>query len=229
MMPFRKSIFWALVGQLAAHAACGDDLPSPSGASSTSGDTPPSLDSSTGTPGLDTGSGGDAPADCEEQYPLPFPDAGLFDSVFAPDPSDGYLIDVSTVCPDTASTYGLGADLEAFIYRPSQTGSEEWPSSRLPLLLFVSGAGISVSADGEQTYDYLLSELARNGFVVAAVEVPFVGWNQQQRQGALLCTLLWLDDTGAAGWDQADQDRLNCDIGLMGHSRGGMAVQNTLA
>jgi hypothetical protein len=66
-------------------------------------------------------------------------------------------------------------------------------------------------------YDHVLLPLAARGFIVASVQSDF---EVESRAKAMACTLRWLRKT----WTAENGVTPNCDVILMGHSRGGEAA-----
>jgi acetyl esterase/lipase len=118
-------------------------------------------------------------------------------------------------------------DFFVHVYRPAVTSDPnalEWPQQRLPIVLFSPGGGQSVIAGNQETYRHLFEPLVKEGFIVVAVEAPADYWGVAKRWRAMFCSLIWLQSPALGAWSERDNDRLNCDVVLAGHSRGGEAA-----
>lgn len=101
------------------------------------------------------------------------------------------------------------------VYWPSGTcQSADGPPSGLPMLVFLHGNGMDY-----EDHDYLLSHLARNGYVVCSIGNG--GFDGGSNEGRARQAISYLNGMHAF-WGYAD--RLTNDVVFMGHSRGGEAA-----
>jgi len=110
---------------------------------------------------------------------------------------------------------------------------------RFPLVVFEHGMGAELSYKG---YDYLAEDLATHGYVVISINADASNnvsdWLSQSRAQLILGTLDRLreidkngqiDENGNPGALNSLQGKLDFTrIGIMGHSRGGQGVSNTI-
>lgn len=137
------------------------------------------------------------------------------------EPSDGQILeDVS---------------YRVLVYRPD-AGMEAWPEDPLPLVVFMPGNGHFLfdpdgqidPADGDAStryYDPILTEIARQGAVVVAVQPTGLSISSGTRRTLMALTLVWARsnlDEMSGGF--AHRERLHGATVLMGHSRGGAAA-----
>ena len=101
------------------------------------------------------------------------------------------------------------------VYWPSDScQSADGPPDDLPLVVFLHGNGM-----GFEDHDYLLSHLARNGFVVCSIQNG--GFDGGSNEGRARQAISYANAMHAF-WSHAD--RLSDDVVFMGHSRGGEAA-----
>lgn len=215
-------VFHALI---LLQAGCPDDI----GTSSASeGTTASSSSDSTGFLPTTTESATDSTTGgpvCEQNYPLPIEEFVLADAAPLP----------TTVFParscDTLGLVGTAdnqldpmADIfDVYVYRPlGPIGG--WPGFKLPYVIFSPGAGqfAANSVTHDSFYLPLIEAYTSVGFVVFAIQPPPPprDWSVGHRGHAMACTALWAFNT----WIEKDNERLNCDFVVSGHSRGGEAA-----
>lgn len=227
---FHTAPFWL-------YLACGDDLaqesetePSIPGSSTitdssipttTRGSTSSSDTSGTTDPGLD---------ECGQAYPLPTREFALADET--PAPAQVSLIRdcsglgvLSDDPKDLRKLFPIVDDFEIYVYHPTIPNEEGWPMVKLPSVIFSPGAGqYTTDMNDAPLYLPLIKALTQSGFVVFAIQPPenFRGatWTVAQRAAAIGCTAAWT----YRSWLEKDNNRLNCDIVVAGHSRGGEAA-----
>lgn len=106
--------------------------------------------------------------------------------------------------------------LPVTVYHP-----DPLPGTPLPVLIMTNGAG----GQEAKFYGHILQPLAEMGFIVASVQS---NGEVEHRAKQMACTLRWLRKE----WNFENQTRdpgdnpakFNCDLVLMGHSRGGAAA-----
>jgi hypothetical protein len=91
---------------------------------------------------------------------------------------------------------------------------EVWHPGRKPLLVMEHGSG----GQNFLRYDHILRPLALQGIIAVSIEGGG-GDNPPRRAARILCTARWF----AALWPERNE-RLNCDLGFMGHSAGGQGA-----
>lgn len=161
--------------------------------------------------------GTEPPAQCDAKYPLPPVQTAVLK------PLVEELVEPIVHCaglPTLDHKNLPGQPFPVVIYRPVAWAQ----NARWPLLIFAPGANQAVTEGPAALYDHVLAPLAQSGFVVVAIDPKDRTWSVAQRYSAMLCTLLWLDSTLPGGWTEAGNNRLNCDVVAMGHSRGGEAA-----
>lgn len=101
------------------------------------------------------------------------------------------------------------------VWWPSSTcQSADGPPNGLPIVIFLPGNGMTI-----EDHDYLLSHLARNGYVACSVENgSYLGGSNEGRAREAISYLNGMH----AFWSHAD--RLTNDVIFIGHSRGGEAA-----
>jgi hypothetical protein len=242
---------WISTVAIAGGCSGPHDLGGSSGVLSTSGDTPTTGSTSTGTydDGVDgesgdlgDGGGGGGGYPCAMQgmfdtYQTEIPDTTV-DEEFAEDVDPRIicdfpeLVDANGVDPDRLSTRDAeGIDFfDIYVYRP-EDGSGDWPEDMPhPAVFFAPGTGLNTVTPNsfptqpeDHFYNYLFEPLAQAGFVVLAIQPSNAGWGSGKRRAALACAMLWAKDANN-GWAAAGDDRIGDAAVLMGHSRGGSAA-----
>lgn len=209
---FTQGHSWGLILLL---GACPDD------GGSTEAETVTSTSTSSESIGfiMPTGptTGSDPVVPCNAEYPLP-------PVMFVTEkPLTGGTVTPAIHCPDLPTEdFQLlsGEPFPVLIYSPvAWSQGVQWP-----LVLFSPGVNQNITDDTTELYGDIFNRLAESGFVVVALQPDDANWSVSERFSAMLCTLLWLDSTQPGGWSEAGQNRLNCDVIAMGHSRGGEAA-----
>ncbi len=101
------------------------------------------------------------------------------------------------------------------VYWPSNTcQAADGPPNDLPVIVFLHGNGMAYD-----DHDYLLSHLARNGFVVCSIQNG--GFDGGSNEGRARQAISYLNGMHAF-WGYSG--RLTNDVVFMGHSRGGEAA-----
>lgn len=175
-----------------------------------------------GTDGLgstgDSGTGSDEELDCPPVHvTLPNFDEALVVREWLDGEEHIDLADTGGLCDDLMSGPGAlttGEAWEILIFRPGLEGGT-WPDGKWPLVVFQHGNGQVGGKLGE--YDHLFRALAAEGFVVTSIDTPVLD-SPERRASHVLCTTRWLTTL----W--AERDRLDCRLGLVGHSNGGAAT-----
>ena len=91
---------------------------------------------------------------------------------------------------------------------------ELWHPGRKPLLVMEHGSG----GQNFLQYDHILRPLALQGIIAASIQGG-PSHSPPKRAARILCTARWF----AARWPERNE-RLNCDLGFMGHSSGGQGA-----
>lgn len=116
-----------------------------------------------------------------------------------------------------------------FVYQPTVPMSMGvWPDFKLPYVIFSPGAAQFSTSDSSPYISYyheMVEAYPSVGFVVFAIQPPTIDsrgadWSVGRRALAMACTSLW----AFTQWSEKDNDRLNCDFIVSGHSRGGEAA-----
>ena len=121
-------------------------------------------------------------------------------------------------------------DFEGFplnIYKPSHPANILEDCGRFPLVVFIHGNCPSQDPDHYLKWTWMLSYLARAGFVVAIPQLKSFNTHYDTTAPEILEELL-----GVIGWmlfEWKYSYLLSTPIGLIGHSRGGVAVANVAA
>ena len=168
---------------------------------------------------------GEPEPECIPAYPLPVEVFELADETPTPEP-----VVVSRVCDvlglvgtDDTQLRSMVDDFSVYTYRPKvPMGSGDWPEFKLPYVIFSPG-NAQFAADvitDESYYREVIEAYTSVGFVVFAIQPPFDEWLMGRRARAMACTAIWAFST----WSESENDRLNCDFVVSGHSRGGEAA-----
>lgn len=200
----------AWVGATALLAGCGDDVavetltvtegePTTTTSEVTLEPTigVPTTESPTTSEGGTTTSCGGGLRSCEEpQYPI---EGAPFSVV-----SELYQLDPAEVC----ATIQVPTDIpEVQVSRP-----DPLPDAPLPFAILTNGQG-----QNHLGYGHILNPLAAMGFIAASVQSES---EVESRAHAMACVLRWLRTT----WVANKCVTPNCDLVLIGHSRGGEAA-----
>lgn len=226
-----KNAYILVVVWAACVVACADDIAETSAteSSSTTGTTqslPTTTEVPTTTATTETTSG--VPI-CEQEYPLPISSFELADPI--PEPE---AIEPRTACNDefgilvgtgTNQLNPLTDNFRVFVYRP-KVAMRDWPEFPTPYVIFSHGVGQLPATYNDDPNNFmnvpryleLVESFTSAGFVVFAIETPT--WYPQKRAHAMACTALW----AFSEWSEAENNRLNCDFVVSGHSQGGEAA-----
>jgi hypothetical protein len=118
-------------------------------------------------------------------------------------------------------------DLQAQVYFPADVAGATQPNqlsasqANYPLIIIIHGQ--SLSSNSYEGYNYLLEHLAKNGFIAASIHIPVgVGdWRgvDRARMGFQHISILKT---------KFGNTKIQNNIGMMGHSRGGEAVASAV-
>jgi dienelactone hydrolase len=209
MLNFKFLCFLACSGLSMLAFACGDDGTVQTG-TATDGMTTTATDGMTTseTPGTMSGppttSAGETTFNCGDGIPAcagpMYPIEGApFDVA-----SELHVIDSTSICGGLDPSV---PELLIQVFHPNPL-----PDFPLPFAILTNGAGQSYRG-----YEHILRPLAAMGFVAASVQSEK---EVIRRANAMACTLRWL----RSQWASSRCVTPNCDLVLIGHSRGGEAA-----
>lgn len=127
-------------------------------------------------------------------------------------------------CSDLATLGFFPGDTEVpiQIWRPA-TATDSWPNGRFPVVVFSPGQGQGILdvSTGLPLYSHIVDPLVAEGFIVVGLDLQSnFDLETSFRWRAMICAMRWV----TTAWTEAQNDRTNCDLIAMGHSRGGEAA-----
>ncbi len=127
--------------------------------------------------------------------------------------------------------------VQGWLRYPVAAASANAQSTRYPIVVFLHGQH-RADEPSYQGYDYLATDLARQGYVVLSIDANWINGigsgdpSSESRAQLILGTLdrmRQIDANGGPGVLSALRGKLDFDrIGIMGHSRGGQGVSYTI-